>query len=108
MRTLTNTSPRSTLIIEDNNGKQLADDTKLLNRWIEYCNDLYNHIIDPDTNVLSNTDIFNEKYDTKLSLFDTKFMNAINTLKESKSPGIDNIPSALDFINYLKMEVILS
>ena len=61
-RTLTKTSP---IIIEDNNGKPLAHETKILNRWTKYCNDLYYNPINPDTNVLSNTAIFNEESDTE-------------------------------------------
>ena len=33
LRTLTKTSPKSISIIEDNNGKPLADEMKMLNRW---------------------------------------------------------------------------
>ena len=95
LRTLTMTSPIITSIIEDNNANPLADVTKILNRWTESHNDLYNHLINHDTNVLSNTAIFNEESDTELSILDTDVMHAINMLKESKSPGIDNIPSEL-------------
>ena len=40
LRTRTNTSPRSTSIIGDNNRKPLDDETNILNRRTEYFNDL--------------------------------------------------------------------
>ena len=52
-------------------------------------------MINPDTNILSNTAIFNEESDIELEIFDTEVMDAINTLKEGKSPGINNITGEL-------------
>ena len=75
LKTLTNTSPRSTAIIEDNNGTPLADETKILNRWTEYCNYQYNHLINSDTTLLSNTAIFNDESDTELSILDNEIMD---------------------------------
>ena len=51
LRTLTNTISRSTSIIEDSNGTPEAEDIMILKRWTEYCNDLYNHQINPDISV---------------------------------------------------------
>ena len=44
----------------------IGDEINILNRSIEHCNYLYNHLINPDTNVLSNTAIFNEESNTEL------------------------------------------
>ena len=60
---------------------------------IKYCIDRYNHMINPDTNILNNTAIVNEESDIELSILDTEVMKAINTPKKGKSPGIDNISS---------------
>ena len=43
--TLTKTIPRSTSIIEDSKSIPLTEDSMILKRWTEYCNDIYNHQI---------------------------------------------------------------
>ena len=53
LKMLTKTIPRSTSIIEDRNGVPLAEDTLKLNRWTEYCKELYNYHINPDPSVLA-------------------------------------------------------
>ena len=84
LRNFTKTSPRSNSIIEDNNGKPLADKTNILNRLTESYNYLYNHLINPDTNVLSYTAIFNEESDIELSILNTIVMVAINMQYERR------------------------
>ena len=44
---------------------------------------------------MSNIAIFNEESDTELQILYTEVMDAINTLKEGKSTGIDIISSKL-------------
>ena len=44
---------------------------------------------------MSNTAMFKEESDTELQILDIEVMDAINTLKKGKSPGINNIPSEL-------------
>ena len=58
-RTLTKKTPRSNSIIEDSNGTPQAENSMILKRWTEYCNDLYNHQINPDISVLNSNAIFN-------------------------------------------------
>ena len=92
---LTKTTPRSTSIIEDSNGVPLAEDTLQLNRWTEYCKELYNYPINPDPSVLAHNGNHNTDTDDELPILESEVVNAIKTLKEGKSPGIDNIPSEL-------------
>ena len=42
---LTKSTRRTTSIIEDSNVKPLSEDSSILNRWTEYCNNLYNYTI---------------------------------------------------------------
>ena len=95
LKMLTKTTPRSTSIIEDRNGVPLAKDTLKLNRWTEYCKELYNYPINPDPSVLAHNENHNTYIDDELPILESEVVNAIKTLKDGKSPGIDNIPSEL-------------
>ena len=95
LKILTKTTPRSTSIIEDRNGVPLADDTLKLNRWTEYCKELYNYPINPDPNVLAHNGNHNTDTYYELLILESEVVNAIKKLKEGKSPGIDNIPNEL-------------
>ena len=53
LRTLIKTSPRSTSIFVYSKGVPIAEYSMFLKRWTEYCNELYNHQINPDINVLN-------------------------------------------------------
>ena len=59
LRTLTNTTPISTSIIEDINDIPLDEGSMILKRLTEYCNDLYNRQINPDISVLNSNANFN-------------------------------------------------
>ena len=95
IRTLTNKIPRRTSIIEDSNGTPLAEDSMILTRRTEYCNDLYNHQIKPDISVLNRNANFNTEMEEELPILEYEVIEAIKTVKEGKSLGIDNIQSEL-------------
>ena len=95
LKMLTKTTPRSISIIEDRNRVPLAEDTLKLNRWTEYCKELYNYPINPDPSILAHNGNHNTDTDDELPILESEVFNAIKTLKEGKSPGIDNIPSEL-------------
>ena len=95
LKMVTKTTPRSTSIIEDRNGVPLAEDTLKLNRWTEYCKEFYNYPINPDPSVLAHNGNHNTDTDDELPIIESEVVNAIKTLNEGKSPGIDNIPSEL-------------
>ena len=84
LRMLTKTTPRSTSIIEDSNGVQLAEDTLQLNRWTEYCKELYNYPINPDPSVLSYNGNHNTDTDDELPILESEVINAIKTWKKGK------------------------
>ena len=82
LRTLTKISPRSTSIIEDNNGKPLASEMKILNRRTEYSYDIYTYLINLDTSIMSNAAFSTRsRISIELSILDTEVMDEINTLK---------------------------
>ena len=83
LRTLTKTTPRSTSIIEVNsNGTPLAEDSMILKRWIEYCNDLYNHQINPDISVLNSNANFNTDMEEELPILESEVIEAIKALND--------------------------
>ena len=65
-----------------------------MKRWTEYCNELYNYII--QTNVKLNHNEANKvEADTSLPILKSKVEHAIKSLKDGKTRGPDNIPSEL-------------
>ena len=84
LRMLTKTTPRSTSIIENIYGTPLAEDSMILKRWTEYCNDLYNHQINPDISVLNSNANLNTYMEEKLHILESEVIEAIKTLKEGK------------------------
>ena len=88
-------SRRTTSIIQDSNGKPLSKDSSILNRWTEFCHNLHNYPKQHDVNILNNTEILSKESDPDLKILKSAVSDAIQTLKEGKSPGINNIPSEL-------------
>ena len=61
----------------------LSEGSSILNRWTEYCRNLYNYPIKPDVNILNHTEILSKDSDLNLTILKS----------EGKSPGIYNILS---------------
>ena len=55
---LTTEKQDKTTTIQDKPGKCLTEENKILNRWTEYCPDLYNYETDGDPVVLDYNNIF--------------------------------------------------
>ena len=64
--------------IEDSNGVPIEDDSTRLERWMEYCRDLYNFPIKTDLSKLHNT---REDAEQPLPILKEELINAIRTLK---------------------------
>ena len=92
LRTLTKTAHRQSSIIEDKQGKPFSEEQALVNRWTEYCQELYNHPINADINVLQ---LNSMDQDDDLPILKYEVINTIKSLKIGKSHGNDNIPSEL-------------
>ena len=93
IKAITNSIDRKMSNIEDANGVPIEDDSARLERWTEYCRDLYNYPIKTDQSKLHNTREENEEQ--PLPILKEEVINAIRTLKNGKSPGIDNVPGEL-------------
>ena len=65
---------------------------KTLNRWTEYCSELYNHEANGDPSVLNCTET-----DTKDDhpILRREVEAAVQSLKKGKSAGVDKIPAGL-------------
>ena len=88
LRTLTKTAHRQSSIIEDKQGKPLEEEQAIVNRWTEYCQELYNHPINPDINILQRNSM---NQDDDLPILKDEVINAIKILKDGKLPRNDNI-----------------
>ena len=81
-------------IIEDKNGSLLTDNVAVLTRWTEYCQELYNYQLKPDTSMLINkTSNVDETDDMQVMKEEAE--GTLRTLKGGKSPSTDNIPAQL-------------
>ena len=93
LKTLTKTSQNKTNVIEDKEGNLLTESSAVLQRWTEYCNELYNYQLHPDPNIIKNSHRNEQERDPPI--LQTEIDDAIKKLKKGKSPGIDNVPSEL-------------
>ena len=78
--------------IQDRSGKCLTEERQVLNRWTEYCSELYNHKANGDPSVLNCTQTDTED-DRPILRREAKA--AVQPLKKGKSAGVDNIPAEL-------------
>ena len=74
------------------NGKRLTEDRDILNRWTEYCSELYNHKAEGDPEVLKHPPVTNKDSHPILR---EEVEAAVKSLKPGKNAGVDNIPAEL-------------
>ncbi|KAL8611307.1 hypothetical protein ACOMHN_013738 [Nucella lapillus] len=55
LKTLSKSQKAKSSVIEDKNGFLLTEETKVLRKWTEYCQELYNYELKPDTSFMKNT-----------------------------------------------------
>ena len=92
VKTLTSTKQGQTNTIQDKNENCPTETLDILKRWTEYCEELYRHTVEGDSEVLivppvRNTDNY--------PILPEEVEAAVKSLKKGKSPGIDNIPGEL-------------
>ena len=80
-------------IIEDKSGNLLTENSEILNRWTQYCQELYNYKIRPDTSILK--DQSETRVPSPLPILKEEVEEAIRNLPSGKSPGADNISAEL-------------
>ena len=80
-------------VIEDQDGELLTERAAVMQRWTEYCKELYNSPITPDT-VLLNKERGTREVEN-LPVLKEEVKHTVHRLKPGKSPGPDNIPAEL-------------
>ncbi|KAI8486085.1 hypothetical protein Bbelb_361850 [Branchiostoma belcheri] len=96
LKILTNTQQSSSkpTVIEDSDGNLLTDSSAVLNRWTEYCEELYNHELQVDpANLTTSNRVERDLED--LPVLREEVADAVHNMKDGKSPGFDNIPAEL-------------
>ena len=92
MKDLTTVKQGKATTIQDRSGKCLTEERQILNRWTEYCSELYNHKANADPSVLNcpQTDTEDDQ-----PIARKEVEAAVQSLKKEKSAGVDNIPAEL-------------
>ena len=76
--------------VQDHSGKCLTEEQHILNRWTEYCSELYNYKADGDPPALNcpQTDTEDDH-----PILRREMEATVHSLKRGKSAGVDNIPA---------------
>ena len=92
VKDLTTVKQGKATTVPDRSGKCLKEEQEILNRWTEYCIELYNHKANGDPSVLDcpRTDTEDDH-----PILRKEVEAAVQPLKKGKSAGIDNIPAEL-------------
>ena len=92
MKDLTTVKQRKAATVLDCPGKCLTEEQEILNRWTEYCTELYNHKANRDPSVLDcpQTDTEDDH-----PILHKEVEAAVQPLKKAKSAGVNNIPAEL-------------
>ena len=94
LKTLTKVQQSKSSVIENKDGNLLTESSAVLTRWTEYCKELYNYPIQPDTTLLEE-ETREQKEPSPLPIMREEVEEAIRSLPVGKSPGADNIPAEL-------------
>ena len=94
IKVLTKKKSETINTILNKDGKVLCEDTHIIKRWTEYCQELYNYESRGDKNVLQTIDEQHEE-ERDDSILRDEVVNAIYSLKHGKAAGVDNIPAEL-------------
>ena len=92
MKDLTTVKQGEATTVQDCSGKCLREEREILNRWTEYCTELYNYKASGDPSVLDcpQTDTEDDH-----PIHRKEVEAAVQSLKKGKSAGLDNIPADL-------------
>ena len=100
VKDLTTEKQGKTTTIQDKSVKCLTEENEILNRWTEYCSDLYNYESEGDPIVLDYPQIPDAEHHPVLR---EEVEAAVKALKMGKSAGLDNIPAELAWITYQQL-----
>ena len=92
VKDLTTVKQGKATTVQDRSGKCLTEERGTLNRWTEYCTELYNHKANGDPSVLDcpQTDTEDDH-----PILRKEAEAAVQSSKKGKSAGVDNIPAEL-------------
>ena len=76
-------------MVQDRSGKCLTEERQILNRWTEYCSELYKANGDPSVVNCTQTDTEDDHPILR------REVEAVQSLKKGKSAGVDKIPQEL-------------
>ena len=85
----------ATTIIECRDGKMLNHVEDVLGRWKEYCEELYNYQTDKNDTILDLLKSAAAPNETAPPIIKAEVREAVRSLKDNKSPGVDNIQGEL-------------
>lgn len=94
LKRLTKPHQAKSAVIADKDGNLLTDETAVMTRWIEYCDELYNFKLSPDTSILGDG-INTNREAGEAPISQEEVENAVHALKRGKAPGVDNVPGEL-------------
>ena len=91
VKDLTTVKQGKATTVQDRSGKCLTDERQILNRWTEYCSELYNYKANGDPSVLNcpQTDTEDDH-----PILREEVEVAVQLLKKGKLTGVDNIPAS--------------
>ena len=92
MKDLTTVKQGKATTVRDRSGKCLTEERQILNRWTEYCSELYNYKANGDPSVLNCPQTHTED---DHPILHREVEAAVHSLKKGKSAGVDNIPAEL-------------
>ena len=92
MKDLTTVKQGKATTVQDHSEKCLKEERQIVNRWTEYCSELYNQKANGDPSVLNcpRTDTEDDH-----PILRREVDAAVQSLKKGKSAGIDSIPAEL-------------
>ena len=92
VKDLTTVKQGKATTVQDRSGKCLTEEREILNRWTEYCTELYNHKANGDPSVLDcpQTDTEDDH-----PILRKEVEAAVQSVKKGKLAGVDNIPAEL-------------
>ena len=92
VKDLTTAKQRKATTAQDRSGKCLTKERQILNRWTEYCSELYNYKANGDPSVLNCHQTDTEDAHPTLH---REVKAAVQSLEKGKSAGADNISAEL-------------
>ena len=92
MKDLTTVKQGTATLVQDRSGSCLIEEREILNRWREYCIELYNHKANGNPSVLDcpQTDTQDDH-----PILRKEVEAAVQSLKQGKSAGVDNVQAEL-------------